>query len=57
MLKLADNGVRGQIPHFMKIVVEQKLEPKYDEQVKEFVLTKPMVENHNLSLTVLEKAG
>ena len=50
-------GARG----LRMILEEMMLDLMYylpsKKQVKEFVLTKPMVENHNLSLTVLEKAG
>ena len=50
-------GARG----LRMILEEMMLDLMYylpsKKQVKEFVLTKPMVENHNLSLTILEKAG
>ena len=50
-------GARG----LRMILEEMMLELMYylpsNKRVKEFVVTRPMVQNHNLSLTVLEKAG
>lgn len=50
-------GARG----LRMILEEMMLDLMYylpsKKHVKEFLLTKPMVENHNLSLTILDKAG
>ena len=50
-------GARG----LRMILEEMMLDLMYylpsNKRVKEFVVTRPMVQNHNLSLTVLEKAG